>query len=60
MLAGEKGAYREAVVLNSAIGLVAAQRADSFEEAILLAEAAIDSNEALEHLHYLQKTTGAD
>lgn len=59
VLAGEKGAYREAVVLNSAIGLVAAQRADSFEEAILLAEAAIDSNEALAHLHYLQKTTGA-
>ncbi|WP_408869171.1 anthranilate phosphoribosyltransferase [Brochothrix campestris] len=59
VLAGKKGPYRDAVVLNSAIGLVAAELADTFAAGVKLAEEAIDSQRAAEQLHYLQTTTEA-
>lgn len=60
VLAGEKGPCRDAVVLNSAIGLVAAEQAETFAEGVRLAEASLDSQRALQQLHYLQTTTEAN
>ena len=46
MLAGEEGAYRDAVLLNAAGALIVAGRATEWREGIALAEEAIDSGAA--------------
>ena len=51
ILKGEKSPKRDAVVLNSAAGLYVADRVDSLEEGIELAEELIDSGKALDQLN---------
>lgn len=46
LLDGEKGAYRDAVLLNAAAALVVAERASSLTDAVTLAAQAIDSGAA--------------
>ncbi|MGB9885940.1 MAG: anthranilate phosphoribosyltransferase [Moorellales bacterium] len=53
VLAGERGPRRQAVVLNAAFALVAAEKAADFREGILLAEAALDSGRARAKLEEL-------
>ena len=48
VLSGEKGAYRDIVVLNSALGFLAYGTVASIEEGIELAQTCIDSNRAME------------
>lgn len=50
ILSGEKGAKRNAVVLNSGAALYVAGRAESLEEGVKLAEEIIDSGKAMEQL----------
>lgn len=50
ILKGEKGAKRDAVLLNSALGILAADHADDIKEAIEIAKESIDSGKALEKL----------
>lgn len=50
ILAGEKGAKRDAVVLNSAAGLYIADPSLTLEEAVRKAEEIIDSGRAMEQL----------
>jgi anthranilate phosphoribosyltransferase len=53
ILAGrDKGPRRDIVVLNAAAAIIVAQQADSFEQAIPLAQASIDDGKAL---HCLEK-----
>ena len=46
VLAGERGARRDAVLLNAGAGLYTCRRADSIEDGIAMAAQAIDSGEA--------------
>ena len=46
LLAGEKGAYRDAVLLNAAAALVVASRAGSLTEGVAMAAESIDSGAA--------------
>jgi len=56
VLNGEKGAPRDMVLLNSAAVLVAAGRADSFQEGIELSAESIDSGRGLQKLRQLVAT----
>jgi anthranilate phosphoribosyltransferase len=51
----EKGAKRDAVLLNAGAALYIGKKADSLKEGIELAKELIDSGKALETLHTLQK-----
>ncbi|WP_366160101.1 anthranilate phosphoribosyltransferase [Bacillus infantis] len=53
VLSGEKGAYRDTVLLNSGIGIFAGGKADTIQEGIKLAAVSIDSGAALEKLELL-------
>lgn len=55
ILKGEKGSYRNWVVLNSAAALYAADNVPTIEKGIRIAEETIDSGRALEKLKLLQK-----
>jgi anthranilate phosphoribosyltransferase len=55
VLAGEKSARRDVVLLNAAAALVAAGRADHLREAVPLAAKAIDSGAAGQRLDALAK-----
>lgn len=57
ILNGEKGPKRDIVLLNSGVGLVAAQMADNITTGITLAKTAIDSGKALEKLELLAQYT---
>jgi anthranilate phosphoribosyltransferase len=57
VLGGVRGAVRDTVLLNAAAGLVAAERADGFEEARGLAVRSIDSGAALGKLDSLVNLT---
>ncbi len=46
VLQGEKGAYRDTVLLNAGLGIYAGGKADSVKEGIAIAEASIDSGKA--------------
>jgi len=60
LLAGEAGAYRDAVLLNSAAALVIADRAKDLPEGIDIARESIDSGAARAKIAALAKlTTGA-
>ncbi|MGQ9693796.1 MAG: anthranilate phosphoribosyltransferase [Thermodesulfobacteriota bacterium] len=53
VLKGEKGACRNAVLLNAAGLFMAAEKARDFKEGVEIAEEAIDSGRALKKLHQL-------
>ncbi len=55
LLKGERSAYRDAVLLNAAIGLYVAEEAASFAEGIHLAGKLIDSGEALQKYEALKE-----
>ncbi len=53
----EKGSKRNIVLLNSAVAIVAAGKADNFKDGIKVAEDSIDSGKALEKLNALAAYT---
>lgn len=53
VLSGEKGACRDMVLLNTAAVLIAADKADTFQDGVTLAAEAIDSGKALAKLNDL-------
>ena len=57
LLSGEKSAYREAVLLNSAAALLVAGKTDNRKEAVDIARASIDSGAAQNKLDILVKVT---
>jgi anthranilate phosphoribosyltransferase len=57
ILSGERGPRRDAVVMNAAAALVAANRASDLKEGARLAEEVIDSRRALEKLETLVKVS---
>lgn len=59
ILNGEKNAYRDAVLLNSAAALVIAEKADSLPNGVELAAAAIDSGAAKAKVNALAALTQA-
>jgi anthranilate phosphoribosyltransferase len=58
ILGGEKGAKRNIVLMNSAAGLVVAQKAASLRDACSMAGEAIDSGKAMEKLEDIRRFTG--
>jgi anthranilate phosphoribosyltransferase len=58
VLGGERGAARTAVLLNAAAALRVADRAESWPEAVALAETAIDEGRAMGALDALRDATG--
>ena len=59
VLGGEKGAYRDAVLLNAAAALCVAEKANDLKDGVAQAAEAIDSGKALEKLHGLARITSA-
>ncbi len=59
LLAGERNAYRDAVLLNAAAALVVAGKAGALREGVDLAADSIDSGAAAARLAGLQKVLGA-
>ncbi len=59
VLAGEPGAYRDAVLFNAAAALVIAQRADNLKEGVEMAAESLDSGRAREKLAGLARITSA-
>lgn len=59
LLAGEKGAYRDAVLLNSAAALVISDRATDLREGVALGAEAIDSGRAADKVAALAQVTTA-
>jgi anthranilate phosphoribosyltransferase len=59
VLKGEKGAYRDAVVLNAGLGIFANGKVSSIQEGIHLAKETIDSGAALEKLEQLIEQSNA-
>ena len=59
LLTGEKGAYRDAALLNAAAGLVVADRAIDLREGVKLASESIDSGAAKAALDGLIRITNA-
>ncbi len=57
LLDGAPGAYRDAVLLNSAAALIVAGRADALPEGVALARDSIDSGAAREKVAALAKAT---
>jgi anthranilate phosphoribosyltransferase len=57
MLAGEKGPFRDIVLLNAAAALIVAAKASSLEEGVVLAAGAIDSGAAAAKLEALVSAT---
>lgn len=58
VLKGERGPRRDAVLLNAAAALIAADRAAGFVEGVAMAAESIDSGAALAALERLQKAAG--
>ena len=57
LLGGEQGAYRDAVLLNTAAALVIAEKASDLKEGVALAAQSIDSGAALAKVEGLAKVT---
>jgi anthranilate phosphoribosyltransferase len=53
VLKGEKGAYRDTVLLNAGIGIFTAKKAETIQEGIKVAAESIDSGAAYEKLNLL-------
>ncbi|MCM1157812.1 MAG: anthranilate phosphoribosyltransferase [Bacteroidales bacterium] len=60
ILNGEKGAKRNAVVLNAAACIYIAKKADTMKDAVKMAEEAIDSGKAMEVLKQFVMMTNVD
>ncbi|MDR6998249.1 anthranilate phosphoribosyltransferase [Neobacillus niacini] len=59
VLKGEKGAYRDTVLLNAGLGIYTTGKAVSIQDGINLAREVIDSGAAYEKLHQLIEKTAA-
>ncbi len=59
ILSGEKGAKRDAVVLNASACIYIAKKADTMQEAVKVAEEMIDSGKAMEVLNQFVELTNA-
>jgi anthranilate phosphoribosyltransferase len=59
LLAGAKGAYRDAVLLNTAAALMVADKASSLTEGVEMARESIDSGSARAKIEALAKITSA-
>ena len=59
LLAGEKGAYRDAVLLNTAAALMVADKAADLKEGVAMAAASIDSGRARAKVEALARLTSA-
>lgn len=59
ILSGEKGAKRDAVVLNAAACIYIAKKANTMQEAVKVAEEMIDSGKAMEVLNQFVELTNA-
>lgn len=59
ILSGEKGAKRDAVVLNAAACIYIAKKADTMQKAVRVAEEMIDSGKAMEVLNQFVELTNA-
>jgi len=57
LLDGEAGAYRDAVLLNAAAGLIVAGRADEFRAGVAMAAGSIDSGAARAALERLRRAS---
>jgi anthranilate phosphoribosyltransferase len=57
ILAGERGAPRDIVLINSALALIAAEKASRFKDAVALAAESIDSGAARAKLNQLRLAT---
>ncbi|MBT2131291.1 anthranilate phosphoribosyltransferase [Aliiroseovarius lamellibrachiae] len=57
LLKGEKSAYRDAVLLNSAAALVVADKASSLKDGVAMAIESIDSGQALAKIEKLAEVT---
>ncbi len=57
LLDGEKSAYRDIVVLNTAAAMVIADQAENLKEGVSLAQAAIDTGKARDALEKLVRTS---
>jgi anthranilate phosphoribosyltransferase len=57
ILEGEKGSKRDVVLINASAALVAAGKAEDFQEGIQLAENSIDKGNAIEKLEELVRFT---
>ena len=57
LLAGEPGAYRDAVLLNAAAALVIAEKAADLKEGVAIAAESIDSGKAMEKVEGLARVT---
>lgn len=53
VLKGEKGAYRDTVLMNAGLGIFAHGKAETVQEGVRLARESIDSGAALSKLEYL-------
>jgi anthranilate phosphoribosyltransferase len=53
VLKGEKGPYRDTVLLNAGIGIYTANKADSIQEGVKVAQECIDTGAAYEKLRKL-------
>ena len=58
MLAGEKGPYRDIVLLNTAAALIVAGKVSALKDGVAMAVDAIDSGAAAAKLAALVKATG--
>jgi len=60
LLEGEKSAYRDAVLLNSAAALIVADKVSSLKEGVEIAAESIDNGKALTAVRTLAKITSGD
>lgn len=60
MLEGEKGAYRDIVLINAAAALIVADKASDLKEGVALAAEAIDSGKALKVLEALVRVSNSE
>jgi anthranilate phosphoribosyltransferase len=60
VLKGEKGAYRDTVLLNAGIGIYTANKAETIQKGVKVAEECIDSGVAYEKLRKLIERSGFD
>lgn len=60
MLEGEKGAYRDIVLINAAAALIVADKAHDLKEGVVMAAEAIDSGKALKVLEALVRVSNSE
>lgn len=60
ILSGQEGAYRNAVIVNAAAGLIVGEKATDFRQAIAMAAEAIDSGKAKARLEKLVEISNSE